>query len=132
MITLSRFVRLLPVVWPLLICITITTPYIIAVSVHHVSPFLPSISKAATFDPQASVFGFLMTFVAFYGLVMVVSRYLQLKAVPGDLKEEVLRKVIKLNKYAVLFGICCLIGVVLVATVRSSAHQCGMFCCHDG
>ena len=88
MIVSSRSIRLIPVIWPVLVCITIITPYIIAVSLGHVYPFLPSISKAASFEPQASLFGALMTLVAFLGLAMMVARYVQVQAVPGDLECE--------------------------------------------
>ena len=123
MITLSRSIHLSPVLWPLLICITIFTPYIIAVSLNHVSPFLPSISKSAAFEPEGSIFGILMTLVAFYGLMMMFSRYLQLDAaVQGDLK-GVLQKVAKLNKVALPFGVSCLLGVVVVGNFQSSLHE---------
>ena len=121
MIVSSRSIRLIPVIWPVLVCITIITPYIIAVSLGHVYPFLPSISKAASFEPQASLFGALMTLVAFLGLAMMVARYVQVQAVPGDLECEFSSKIIRLNKVGLRFGISCLIGVVLVASVRSSA-----------
>lgn len=111
----------MPVIWPVLVCITIITPYIIAVSLGHVYPFLPSISKAASFEPQASLFGALMTLVAFLGLAMMVARYVQVQAVPGHLECEFSSKIIRLNKVGLRFGISCLIGVVLVASVRSSA-----------
>ena len=122
MIVSSRSIRLIPVIWPVLVCITIITPYIIAVSLGHVYPFLPSISKAASFEPQASLFGALMTLVAFLGLAMMVARYVQVQAVPGDLECEFSSKIIRLNKVGLRFGISCLIGVVLVASVRSSAE----------
>ena len=126
MIVSSHSIRLIPVIWPVLVCITIITPYIIAVSLGHVYPFLPSISKAASFEPQASLFGALMTLVAFLGLAMMVARYVQVQAVPGDLGCEFSSKIIRLNKVGLRFGISCLIGVVLVASVRSSAKVVGI------
>ena len=52
---------------------------------------------------------------------MMVARYVQVQAVPGDLGCEFSSKIIRLNKVGLRFGISCLIGVVLVASVRSSA-----------
>ena len=37
--------------WSFFICVVIITPYIIAVSLHHVYPFLPTISLTAAFEP---------------------------------------------------------------------------------
>ena len=124
MLTFSRSVHLLPVLWPLLICITIIIPYIIAVSLDHVYPFLPSISKTAAYEPEGSIFGLLMTMVALLGLTFVLARYLQLDAaVQDDLKRDNLRKVTTLNKVAVPFGISCLFSVVVVANVKSNLRE---------
>ena len=124
MLTFSRSVHLLPVLWPILICITIITPYIIAVSLDHVYPFLPSISKTANYEPEGSIFGLLMTMVALFGLTFLLARYLQLNvAVQDVLNQDVLRKVTTLNKAALPFGISCLFGVVVVANIRSNLHE---------
>ena len=79
MITFTRAVHLLPIFFPILIVVTILTPYIIAVSLDHVYPFLPCISKTAGFEPEGSIFGFLMFLVALIGLLTIFARYLQLK-----------------------------------------------------
>ena len=130
MITLSRSVHLLPVMWPALICITVLTPYIIAVSMKHVDPFLPSISKTTAYEPEGSIFGFMMTFVALFGLMLIFSRYLQLyTAVQGDFKTDIPRKVTKLNKVALPFGISCLFGVILVANIKSNLREVRLVCC---
>ena len=121
MIKLSRFVHLLPVFWPLLIFITIFTPYIIAVSLKHVYPFLPTISRVAAYEPEGSIFRFMTTLVALFGMMFITARYLQLDtAVRDDLDRTIPRKVTKLNKAAVPFGISCLLGVVIVANIPSN------------
>ena len=66
------------------------TPYIIAVSLEHVlqeiisiiiaHPSLPSISKTAETEPEESIFGFLMSFVALSGLLTIFF-VLKMKAV---------------------------------------------------
>ncbi|XP_078371426.1 DNA damage-regulated autophagy modulator protein 1-like [Oculina patagonica] len=124
MVTFSRSVHLLPVLWPLSICITIITPYIIAVSLNHVYPFLPSISKTAAYEPEGSIFGLMMALVALFGFMCLFSRYLQLDAVVQDsLKQDVLQKVMKLNKVALPFGISCLFGVIVVANIQSNLRE---------
>ena len=47
------------------------TPYIIAVSLEHVYPSLPSISKTAETGPEEPIFGFLMSFVALSELLTI-------------------------------------------------------------
>ena len=88
-------------------------------------PFLPSISKTAAYEPEGSIFGLMMTLVAFVWFdVCLLSRYLQLDAaVQGDLKEDVLRKVTKLNMVALPFGISCLFGVIVVANIKSNLRE---------
>ena len=120
MITLSSSVHLLPVLCFLFICISIFTPYIIAVSLKHVYAFLPSISKTAAYEPEGSIFGFILTF----GLMSILARYLQLDAtVQGDLDQAIPRKVTKLNKAAVPFGVLCLVGVLVVANIQSNLRE---------
>ena len=124
MITLSSSVHLLPVLWSLLVCISIFTPYIVAVSLKHVYPFLPSISKTAAYEPEGSIFGFMLTFVALFGLMAILARYLQLAAaVQGDLDQAIPRKVTKLNKAALPFGVLCLLGVLVVANIQSNLRE---------
>ena len=131
MLTFSRSVHLLPLLWAILICITIITPYIIAVSLDHVYPFLPSISKTASYQPEGSIFGLLMTLVALFGLTFILARYLQLEAaVQGDLKQDVLRKVTILNKVTLPFGIACLFGVIVVANFKSNLREVRIVGCH--
>ena len=124
MITISRFVHMLPVFWPLLICSAIFTPYIIAVSLKHVYPFLPTISKTATFEPEGSIFRFMTTLVALFGMMFLLARYLQLDtAIRGDLDQNIPRKVTKLNKAAVIFGVSSLFGVVVVANFQANLQE---------
>lgn len=124
MIKLSRSVHLLPVCWPLLIFITILTPYIIAESLKHVHSFLPTISRAAAFEPEGSIFRFMTTFVALFGMMFILARYLQLDtAIRDDLDRNIPRKVTKLNKAAVPFGVSCLLGVVVVANIQSNLKE---------
>ena len=122
----SRIVHALPLLWPLLTCVTIFTPYIIAVSLDHVYPFLPSISVTAAFQPEGSIFGFLMAIVAFFGLMAMFCRYLQLDAIRGDLEQNVSRRVKRLNKVSLPLGVSCFVGVVIVANFRA-AEVCHRF-----
>ena len=119
--TFSHAIHLLPVLWPALICVTVFTPYIIAVLLHHVYPLLPSISKNAAFEPEGSIFGFLMTFVAFFGLLIIFCRYLQLERIQGDCEQNVLQKVKWFNKVSLPFGFLCILSVVVVANFRIPA-----------
>lgn len=123
MTTITRAVHLLPIVFPLLIFVTILTPYIIAVSLGHVYPFLPSISKTAGFEPEGSIFGFLMFLVALIGLLAIFTRYLQLKGFSQqDFEADVLHKVKWFNTISLPPGVLGILGVVLVANFRSSVH----------
>jgi len=88
----------LPLLWSFFICVAIITPYIIAVSLHHVYPFLPTISLTAAFEPEGSIFGFLMSFVAFFGLLTICSRYFHLAEVQSNFEQNILRKVKWFNK----------------------------------
>ena len=121
----SRIIHVLPVLWPVLICVTVFTPYIIAVSLDHVYPLLPTISKTAAFQPEGSIFGFLMTFVAFFGLLTIFCRYLQFEVSQsqGDFEESVLQRVKCLNKVSLPFGVSCIIFVVVVANFRIPLHE---------
>lgn len=93
-------------------------------SLKHVYAFLPSISKTADYEPEGSIFGFMMTFVAFFGLMAILARYLQLDAaVQGDLDQAIPRKVTKLNKAAVPFGVLGLLGVLVVANIQSNLRE---------
>ena len=116
----SRTVHALPLLWPILTCVTIFTPYIIAVSLDHVYPFLPSISKAASFQPEGSIFGFLMVIVAFFGLMAMFCRYLQLDGIQGGFEQNLSRRVKWLNKVSLLFGVSCFVGIVIVANFRAA------------
>ena len=102
---------------------TIITPYIIAVLMNQVYPFLPSISKTAAFEPNGSIFGLMMTFVTLLGLVAVFARYVQLDAVQRDFEEGVLHTMTRLNQAALPLGLLCLLGVVVVANFRIQIHD---------
>ena len=128
MAVFSRAIHLLPLLWFLLIFVTIFTPYIIAVSLDHVYPFLPSISKTAAFEPEGSIFGVLMTFVTFFGLMAIFCRYLQLEGIQGDSEKDTLHKVKRLNKVSVPFGVSCILGVVIVANFRSPLGKVSRLC----
>ena len=104
-----RSVHVLPMLWPLLVFVTIFTPYITAVSLDHVYPFLPTISKTAAFKPEGSIFGVLMTFVAFFGILALLSRYLQLDGIQDNVEETFQQKLRWLNKVSLPFGVWCLI-----------------------
>jgi len=95
--------------WPLLVFATIFTPYIIAVSLDHVYPFLPRISKTAAFEPEGSIFGVLTTFVAFFGILALLNRYLQLDGIQDNVEETFQQKLRWLNKVSLPFGVWCLI-----------------------
>ena len=115
----SRTVHALPLLWPLLTCVTIITPYIIAVSMDHVYPFLPSISSTASFQPEGSIFGFLMAIMAFFGLMAMFCRYLQLDGIRGDCEQNTSRRVKFFNKVSMPFGVSCFVGLMIVANCRS-------------
>ena len=120
----SRAIHLLPLLWPILVCVTVFTPYIIAVLLDHVYPLLPSISKTAAFEPEGSIFGFLMTFVAFFGLLAIFSRYLQLDGIQGtDFEHSVFHKMKWLNKASLPFGASCVLGVVMLSNFRSPSGE---------
>ena len=89
MTRVSRVIKLLPLCWSALLCFTIFLSYAIAVSLDHVYPILPSISKTAAFQPQASIFRFLLSFVAFfwccYDLPSISSTWLALEAGIGQI-----------------------------------------------
>ena len=124
MTTITRAVHLLPIFYPILIVVTIFTPYIIAVSLDHVYPFLPSISKTAGFEPEGSIFGFLMFLVAWIGLLALFTRYLQLKGFSQQgFEKDVLHKVSWFNTLSLSPGVLGIIGVVIVANFRSSVIQ---------
>ena len=122
--TFSNVVCFLPLLWPLLICITILTPYIIAVSLGHVYAFLPSISKAAAYQPQNSIFGFLMASVALCGSLTLFCRYIQLDGIQDySVDECILRRVRLLNKVSVPFAVGSFVGVLIVANFPSPLSE---------
>ena len=122
--TFSNVVRFLPLLWPLLICITILTPYIIAVSLGHVYPFLPCISKTAAYQPQNSIFGFLMASVALCGSLTLFCRYIQLDGIQDySVDESILRRVRLLNKVSVPFAVGSFVGVLIVANFPSPLSE---------
>lgn len=124
MTTITKAVHLLPIFYPILIVVTIFTPYIIAVSLDHVYPFLPSISKTAGFEPEGSIFGFLMFLVALFGLLALFTRYLQLKGISQQgFEKDVLHKVKWFNTISLPPGVLGILGVVMVANFRSSVNQ---------
>ena len=118
----SRVITFLPILCSSLLCFSAFTPYIIAVSMNHVNPFLPSVSKTAAFEPEGSIFGVLLFFVAFFVLVLNSLRYVQLD---GSLKQpaidqrDVWRKIRTLNKFAFVLGVSSIAGIVVVANVSS-------------
>ena len=94
------------------------TPYIIAVCLEHVYPSLLSISKTAAYEPEGSIFGFLMSFVALSGLLMIF--FLENE---GSFKLDLrlFTKVQRLNKVSVPFGCSCIVGLLVVLNFRSRA-----------
>ena len=124
MTTFTRAVHLLPIFYPILIVVTIFTPFIIAVSLDHVYPFLPSISTTAGFEPEGSIFGFLMFLVALFGLLALFTRYLQLKGISQQgFEKDVLHKVKWFNTISLPPGVLGILGVAIVANFRSSVIQ---------
>ena len=118
----SRVITFLPILCSSLLCCSTFTSYIIAVSMNHVHPFLPNISKTATFEPEGSIFGVLLFFVALLVLVLNFLRYLQLD---GSLKQpaidqsDVWRTIRTLHKFAFALGVSSVTGIVIVANVSS-------------
>ena len=110
----SAVIHLLPLLWPLLVFVTIFTPYFIAVSLDHVSPFFPSICKTAAFEPEGSIFGVLMFFAVFFGVLAIFCRYFQFDGIQEDAKETFLQNLKWINKVSLPFSVSCLISVVLV------------------
>ena len=93
-------------------------------SLKHVYPFLPTISRVAAYEPEGSIFRFMTTLVALFGMMFLLARYLQLDtAVRGDLDQNIPRKVTKLNRAAVIFGVSCLLSVVVVANFQSNLEE---------
>ena len=114
----SYTIHLLPLLWCLSICVAIFTPYIIAVSLDHVYPFLPTISITAAFKPEGSIFGCLMTIAAFLGILTICCRYLQIYGVQENSEQNSLQKMQRYNNVAFIFGVLCVLGVVLVVNFR--------------
>lgn len=84
---------------------------------------LPTVSLAAAFQPEASIFGFLMTVMEFFGALMICCLYPRLHEFQRDFETNSLQKVKCFNKLAFLFGAFCMLGVLVVANFRIPLDQ---------
>lgn len=87
------------------------------------SPFFPSICKTAAFEPEGPIFGVLMFFAVFFGVLAIFCRYFQLDGIQEDAKETFLQNLKWINKVSLPFSVSCLISVVLVAQFRIPFHS---------
>ena len=105
------------------ICFNFFSTFFIVVSLDHVSPFFPSICKTAAFEPEGSIFGVLMYFAVFFGVLAIFCRYFQLDGIQEDAKETFLQNLKWINKVSLPFSVSCLISVALVAQFRIPFHS---------
>ena len=104
----------LPVVWSLYTFLVFLLCYLLAVHFHHVYPFVPAISDTGVHPPEGNLFSLLFTLSAFFGVISISVRYLQLRLV---IEEDLLLS--RLNKIALFFGLLSLFGATVIASFQS-------------
>ncbi|XP_004547462.1 DNA damage-regulated autophagy modulator protein 2 [Maylandia zebra] len=91
-------------------------PYITAVVLRHVDPFVPYISDTGTMAPERCVFGIMMDVSAFLGMATMYVRYKQVEALLGvdDLK------LLRLNCIGLWVGWTSSFGMCVVANFQKT------------
>ncbi|CAI5687126.1 unnamed protein product [Oreochromis niloticus] len=91
-------------------------PYITAVVLRHVDPFVPYISDTGTMAPERCVFGIMMDVSAFLGMATMYVRYKQVEALLGvdDLK------LLRLNCIGLWLGWTSSFGMCVVANFQKT------------
>ena len=107
----------LPIAFAALTSITVITTYVLAVSYGHVYPLLPTISETGEVEPERNLFSLLLCLSSFMGFIIVVVRYKQYKFV-SEYNELEQRKLIRVNKFAVVLGVITCAGGAVVATFQ--------------
>ena len=108
---------------PILLCLmlgsSVITTYVISVCNGHVYPFLPTISDTGGQEPESNVFGLLIGISSFLSLVVAVVRFLQYRF-HCEVEEESIARVLCVNKFGLVLGILCSIGMAVVAAYQVS------------
>eukprot|EP00795_Rhopilema_esculentum_P000407 gene407-10074_t len=116
---------ILPVIWSIF---TLSAPilgYSVAVSSHHLYPFLPAISDTGSREPEANIFSMLMNLSVFSGIFNIYVRFYQC-----DLQIQYCRDIretlVRLNRTGVVFAVISIVGAIVVSNFhsRALAHYC--------
>ncbi|XP_078423782.1 DNA damage-regulated autophagy modulator protein 1 [Cetorhinus maximus] len=107
----------LPVTLVIWSCAAFVISFIIAVLTRHVPPLVPFISDTGTFPPERCIFGLMINFSAFLGLVVMYVRYKLLQT----LNESKATISPKLNLAALACGALGCLGMCIVANFQETA-----------
>ncbi|XP_046853429.1 DNA damage-regulated autophagy modulator protein 1-like [Xenia sp. Carnegie-2017] len=126
---ISNCPQYLPIIFTLLLTLSIITSFLIAVSKSDVTPWFPTISDTATKSPESNIFSELVNIATFLGVIVIYMRYLQVKR---DVEwVEGSRKIFVANRICVVLGFIAICGSSLVAnfpeTQVTTVHLIGAF-----
>ncbi|XP_043564684.1 DNA damage-regulated autophagy modulator protein 1 isoform X2 [Chiloscyllium plagiosum] len=107
----------LPVALVIWSCAAFVISFLIAVLSRHVPPLVPFISDTGTQPPERCIFGLMINFSAFLGLVVMYIRYKLLKT----LNERTQIINLRLNTAALICGALGCLGMCIVANFQETA-----------
>ncbi|XP_078077247.1 DNA damage-regulated autophagy modulator protein 1 [Mustelus asterias] len=107
----------LPITLVIWSCAAFVISFSIAVLIRHVHPLVPFISDTGTFPPESCIFGLMINFSAFLGLVVMYIRYKLLQT----LNERKATICPKLNIAALVCGALGCLGMCIVANFQETS-----------
>ena len=110
-------------IFPILLCfcssITFLTTYMIAVSNHHVYPWLPTISDTGGQKPEANIFSLFLSISSFLGIIVVFIRYRQFRYIADGMNGLTYSsRFVSLNKVSFVVGLVAVVGAGVVAAFQ--------------
>ena len=118
MAAISRGLRFLPLLWSLLLIVTVVTSRLIIDASHTQE----SLRKASYLIVQ-SIFSELLDLLALVGLASIVIRYLQLELITRGVTGELQPRLSRLRSASVSFGVASMLGFTFVSNFRQPNQQ---------
>lgn len=115
--TLYCGLGILPIGFAVLSSLSIITTYVLAVYNQHVYALFPTISETGEQEPERNLFSLLLSLSSFVAFIVVIVRYKQYNFV-SEYNEREQRKLIKINKLALVLGMITCAGGAIVATFQ--------------
>ena len=106
----------------MILLVSLTISFTIAVVDSDINPWFPTISDTATKSPESNIFGELLNISSFIGLFLVYIRYLQVKHDVEWMHGN--RTTILLNRWSLFFGMIAFFGSSIVANFPVSLFAC--------